>query len=526
MLLAALLIVTPVAATFTVTADTDDCLGTTSGTFSKALADASADTGGGGGSSGNVRSTIEFTVATVAGTCVISQQFTHSVTIDGGNGVTLRFNGFTLGSTSSLPLRTLTVNITSAPSTFTGVSTSGEGTGLEGAPVGEIKLLSGVTFTSVAALTFDGTTALRGVVVTAPSVTLMSPASMFTSTVNATNAATISGFVSSTDVTVTAGNIMLLSGARAMDSTLTVGASHHVTAVADALVRRSPVNVAGGGDVLGTWNASATAPSAPVLTGAYVTGDESAVVYGTVATTEAWTIDVYARAPGETDYAFLASATGTGSATGPVPFEVPITNAAGSDLIATHSTATSTSRYSTTSTTVTRLPLSFASSAFAVDEDAAIVEIVLTRPVALGEMSVALHTVDSAASAPADYIPFDSTVTFAANATETTLTLIINDDNDQEGDEDFTIALGETVLDTQSTGTATITILDDESPRSPNAAPNQDASDGNSGCNALPTDTLALAITLLALVASHRRTGAVRPSPHVPTRRVNQTPRT
>jgi hypothetical protein len=416
-----------------------------------------------------------------------------------------------LGSTSSLPLRTLTVNITNAPSTFTGVSTSSEGTGLEGAPVGEIKLLSGVTFTSVAALTFDGTTALRGVVVTAPSVTLTSPASMFTSTVNATNAATISGFVSSTDVTVTAGDITLLSGARAMDSTLTVSASHHVTAVADALVRRSPVNVAGGGDVLGTWNASATAPSAPVLTGAYVTGDESAVVYGTVATTEAWTIDVYARAPGETDYAFLASA--TGSATGPVPFEVPITNAAGSDLIATHSTATSTSRYSTTSTTVTRLPLSFASSAFAVDEDAAIVEIVLTRPVALGEMSVALHTVDSAASAPADYIPFNSTVTFAANATETTLTLIINDDNDREGDEDFTIAIGETVLDTQSTGTATITILDDESPRSPSVASNQDASDGNSGCNALPTDTLALAMTLLAFVASRHRTGAVRPSP-------------
>lgn len=95
-------------------------------------------------------------------------------------------------------------------------------------------------------------------------------------------------------------------------------------------------------------------------------------------------------------------------------------------------------------------------------------------------VSVNFATADGTALAGSDYTAGAGTVFFAPGETEKAITVLVTGDNNNEGDENFNIALSNPLGATLSDGQATVTIFDDE--RFPQVKLNsQTVTEGNTG---------------------------------------------
>ncbi|MCB0163799.1 MAG: right-handed parallel beta-helix repeat-containing protein [Anaerolineae bacterium] len=108
----------------------------------------------------------------------------------------------------------------------------------------------------------------------------------------------------------------------------------------------------------------------------------------------------------------------------------------------------------------------YAVTNFSVNEDIGSAVITLTLSAATGTTAtVNYQTTAGTASSPADYIDQSGTATFNPGESSTTFTVPIVNDTDIEGDEALTLTLASPVsLTLGSTATATLTIIDDDTP--------------------------------------------------------------
>ena len=91
-----------------------------------------------------------------------------------------------------------------------------------------------------------------------------------------------------------------------------------------------------------------------------------------------------------------------------------------------------------------------------------LVAITLSAPAPSSGVSVRVRTTDGTADSK-DYTGVDQTVTFASGASSATVQIWIKNDQRREGTETFTVTLSAPVGATIATGTAVVTILDDDS---------------------------------------------------------------
>jgi hypothetical protein len=107
--------------------------------------------------------------------------------------------------------------------------------------------------------------------------------------------------------------------------------------------------------------------------------------------------------------------------------------------------------------------VSFSSSSYKVDEDAATVNIQLTlSPAVALTVTVDYLTSDGSAVAGSDYVTTSGSITFNPGVASRTITIPISDDDEVEGDEDFSLNLSGTSGAMLGVSTAVITIRDND----------------------------------------------------------------